>query len=154
MRRRLWLYIGIVTVLLIAAYFVFDSFYVYYRVNGDSMAPTLHDGEVYRVSKRESIQRGDVIAFRSDQESLTYIKRVIALPGERVAIRGNHVYINDRKLAEPYLPNHPDIKDVAMITVPPAHFYVLGDERLDSYDSRHFGPISRSRVIGKLQTER
>lgn len=154
MRRRLWLYIGIVTVLLIAAYFVFDSFYVYYRVNGDSMAPTLHDGEVYRVSKRESIQRGDVIAFRSDQESLTYIKRVIALPGERVAIRGNHVYINDRKLAEPYLPNHPDIKDVAMITVPPAHFYVLGDERLDSYDNRHFGPISRSRVIGKLQTER
>lgn len=155
MRRRLWLYIGIALILVISIFFIFDSFYAYYRVNGSSMAPTLQDGEVYRVSKRESsIHRGDIIVFRLKKENLSYTKRVIALPGEKVAVRDNHVYINEHKLSEPYLQKHSDIHDIKTVEVPPGHFYVLGDDRVESYDSRHFGPIPQTSVIGILQTKR
>lgn len=119
------------------------------------MAPTLRDGEVYRVSKKEpSINRGDIIVFRPEKENLTYIKRVIALPSEKVAIRNNHVYINGQMLSEPYISDHPGIKDVNTITVPSAHYYVLGDDRVESYDSRQLGPISGESIIGTLQKER
>ena len=90
-------------------------------------------------------QRGDLV------------KRVIALPGQTIYSSGNRIYVNGRKLAEPYLP-HPDplgppIPDASKqqpYRVPPGEFYVLGDNRGDSCDSRYWGPIKGTSIVGKV----
>ena len=84
------------------------------------------------------------------------VKRVIALPGQTIYSSGNSIYVNGRLLAEPYLPHDdplgPPIRDAAEhpYRVPPGEFYVLGDNRADSCDSRYWGPIKGSSIIGKV----
>jgi len=78
-----------------------------------------------------------------------YVKRVIGLPGERVAGRGGSLFIDDRRLVEPYLPVGLATDDFAEVTVPKGELFVLGDNRGSSFDSRRFGPIERSSVVGR-----
>ncbi len=78
-----------------------------------------------------------------------YVKRVIGLPGERVAGRGGNLFIDDRRLVEPYLPAGLATDDFAEVTVPEGELFVLGDNRGSSFDSRKFGPIERSSVVGR-----
>jgi len=154
--KKVWITLGVILILAIISFFIFNSYYTFYRVNGDSMEPALKNGEIYLVSRgNKSIDRGDIIVFRVEQEESSYIKRVIALPGEKVAIFDNTVFINGRMLSEPYvqLPYF-DIQDVEEFTVPQGHYYVLGDDRVESYDSRHFGPVPQENIIGILQMER
>ncbi len=152
----MWIVLGTVLILAIISSFVFNSYYTFYRVNGSSMEPALKDGEIYLVSKgKKSINRGDIIVFRVENEEPPYIKRVIALPGEKVAIFDNTVFINGRMLSEPYVqPPYLDIQDVEEITVPEGHYYVLGDDRVESRDTRHFGPVPQENIIGTIQKER
>ena len=78
-----------------------------------------------------------------------YVKRVIGLPGERVAGRGGNLFVDDRRLVEPYLPVGLATDDFAEVTVPKGELFVLGDNRGSSFDSRKFGPIERSSVVGR-----
>ncbi len=78
-----------------------------------------------------------------------YVKRVIGLPGERVAGRGGNLFVDDRRLVEPYLPPGLATEDFPEVAVPEGELFVLGDNRGSSFDSRRFGPIERSSVVGR-----
>ncbi len=90
---------------------------------------------------------GVALGFAQDQTVL--IKRVIGLPGDRVEGRNGHVYINGELLVEPYLPKGTVTSTFGPVTVPPGHVFVMGDNRGDSLDSRVFGPIPESSIVGR-----
>lgn len=124
-----------------------------FRIEGSSMLPNFQNGQFLIVNKavywfREP-QRGEVIVFQfSDNPPKDYIKRVIGLPGETVEVRQGQVYINGQPLDEPWRPN-PGSYTKTPITLGPDEYYVLGDNRNNSSDSHLWGPIHRSRIIGK-----
>ena len=144
-------------VLISIAVSVFFIIFLYQpvKVEGTSMMPTLDDQErvfinkfVYRL---ESIHRGDVVVFRYPRDtSKSYIKRVIALPGDRVRIEDGLVYVNDRPIAEDYVPRkYGDFRSYAETVVPEHSYFVLGDHRNLSNDSRDFGPVDETYIYGK-----
>lgn len=125
------------------------------KVEGTSMLPTLEDQErvfinkfVYRL---EPIQRGDVVVFRYPRDpSKSYIKRVIAVAGDRVRIEDGLVYVNDRQISESYVSQiYEDLRSYAQMVVPPHSYFVMGDHRNLSNDSRDFGPVDESYIYGK-----
>jgi signal peptidase I len=125
------------------------------KVEGTSMMPTLEDQErvfinkfVYRL---EPIHRGDVVVFRYPRDpSKSYIKRVIAVAGDRVKIEGGLVYVNDRQISEDYVSQiYEDVRSYAPTIVPPHSYFVMGDHRNLSNDSRDFGPVNESYIYGK-----
>nr|WP_290668496.1 signal peptidase I [Ardenticatena sp.] len=124
-----------------------------FRIEGSSMLPNFQNGQFLIVNKavywfREP-QRGEVIVFRfSDNPRKDYIKRVIGLPGETVEVRQGQVYIDGQPLNEPWNPN-PGTYTKNAITLGPDEYYVLGDNRNNSSDSHLWGPVHRSRIIGK-----
>jgi signal peptidase I len=122
-------------------------------VDGLSMEPRVHAGELVLINtlayKLGEIHRGDVVAFRHDAPTPeTYIKRVVGLPGERVEVRDGVVSIDGRPLAEPYV-RFKDRRSAAAVTVPPHAYYVLGDNRAESDDSRTWGVLRDGDVVGK-----
>lgn len=125
------------------------------KVEGGSMEPGLEDQERIFINKLayrlESIQRGDVIVFRYPRDQRkNFIKRVIGLPGDRIHVDEGRVYINGRLVAEPYVPDeYLDSRSYREVVVPDGSYYVLGDHRSMSNDSRDFGPVSRDLIYGK-----
>ncbi|MGH9598478.1 MAG: signal peptidase I [Terracidiphilus sp.] len=125
------------------------------RVEGTSMLPRLENHDRLFINKFvyhfESIHRGDVVVFHPPIDPAnSYIKRVIALPGDRVRIVDGHVWLNGRRLREPYVPaRYRDDDFMAQMVVPPDCYFVMGDHRSISYDSRAFGPVERSLIYGK-----
>ena len=122
------------------------------QVTGPSMLPHVQPGEVVVINtlayRFGPIARGDVVALRHDEATAqTFLKRVVALPGERVRIANGVLYVDDRAVPEPYASH--DTRSVAPITVPAHTLYVLGDNRAESEDSRTWGPIDENAVIGK-----
>jgi signal peptidase I len=125
------------------------------KVEGTSMMPTLADQERVFINKfvykLEPIQRGDVVVFRYPRDvSKSYIKRVIAVAGDRVRIDDGVVFVNDHPLTQPYVPeDYWDTRSYSEIVVPPHSYFVLGDHRNLSNDSRDFGPVNRKYIYGK-----
>jgi signal peptidase I len=122
-------------------------------VDGLSMEPRVHAGEVVLINtlayRFGHIQRGDVVAFRHDAPNPeTYIKRVVGLPGERVEVRDGIVSVDGRTLPEPYV-RFPDRRSAPAVVVPPHAYYVLGDNRAESDDSRNWGVLHEQDVVGK-----
>ncbi|TCS95752.1 signal peptidase I [Hazenella coriacea] len=109
------------------------------------MSPNLDDGEIVVMKKAQGVERGEIIFFRS--ENYNYIKRVIGLPGDRLDLKGGRVYLNGSLLEERYLGQLDQI-EIESIHVPKDHLFVLGDDRLNSIDSRHFGFIPIKNVEG------
>ncbi len=131
------------------------------QVQGASMEPTFQSGNYIFTSKVtyrfRSPQRGDVIVFRSPSNSdIEYIKRIIGLPGDSILISSQQVYVNGIKLNEGYISDAthvmPEgyIKENEKIFVPENDLFVMGDNRPRSSDSREFGPIKFSSVIGQV----
>jgi signal peptidase I len=125
------------------------------KVEGTSMAPSLSDQErifinkfVYHVG---DIGRGDVVVFWYPLDrTKSFIKRVVGLPGDLIEIRQGHVFINGKPLQEPYVPaEYMDISDYAPMRVRPGEYFVMGDHRISSNDSRMFGPVAASYIYGK-----
>jgi signal peptidase I len=125
------------------------------RVEGTSMLPRLEDHDrlfinkfVYRFS---AIERGDVVVFHYPRDpEKSYIKRVIALPGDHIRIDHGQVWLNDRRLREPYVPEaYEDSRSMRDMVVPDDAYFVMGDHRSISSDSREFGPVDRSLIYGK-----
>ncbi|MBV8644333.1 MAG: signal peptidase I [Candidatus Eremiobacteraeota bacterium] len=138
----------VVLVLIALAFFMRTS-----PVQGLSMEPRVQSGELVLINtlayRFGAIGRGDVVAFRHDGPTTeTYIKRIVGLPGERVAVRDGVVSIDGRELAEPYV-RFRDRRSAPPVVVPPHAYYVLGDNRADSDDSRNWGVLNESDVIGK-----
>ena len=131
------------------------------HVLGSSMYPTLHDNDLLVASKisykLHNPQRGDIIVFKPpDEASRDFIKRIIALPGERLRIVNSVVYINGQVLREPYLPekwtynnNWPATGQEYILQ--PDQYFVMGDNRNHSSDSRTFGPIALDAILGKAE---
>jgi signal peptidase I len=131
------------------------------HVEGLSMFATLDDNDYLIANKIDyrlhAPQRGDIIILRPPNNNSTdFIKRVIALPGELLLIRDGVVYINGHRLIEPYLPeawvvfnNWPATGSTNGTVIPPNQYFVMGDNRNKSQDSRYFGPIGRDRIDGR-----
>jgi signal peptidase I len=125
------------------------------KVEGTSMAPLLSDQErifinkfVYRFAP---IQRGDVVVFWYPLDhSKSFIKRVVGLPGETVEIRQGRVYVNAKLVPEPYVPpQYEDLTDFGPVRVPSESYFVMGDHRISSNDSRVFGPVASHFIYGR-----
>lgn len=125
------------------------------KVEGGSMEPGLEDQERIFINKLvyrfESIERGDIIVFRYPRDTRkSFIKRVIGIPGDHIRIWYGRVYVNGQELPEPYVPpDYQDARSFSEIVVPNNSYFVLGDHRSMSNDSREFGPVMRSYVYGK-----
>ncbi len=125
------------------------------KVEGTSMAPLLTDQERIFINKFvyrfESIQRGDVVVFWYPLDrSKSFIKRVVALPGETIEIRRGVVYVNGQVVPEPYVPSrYADVSDYGPAKVPQDSYFVMGDHRISSNDSRVFGPVASQYIYGR-----
>jgi signal peptidase I len=125
------------------------------KVEGTSMAPLLSDQERIFINKFvyhfEPIDRGDVVVFWYPLDrSKSFIKRVIGLPGDTVEIRDGRLYLNGNEMAEPYVPaSYLDGASYAARTLSSDEYFVMGDHRDSSNDSRMFGPVERQYIYGK-----
>ena len=152
-KTRYWLRDLILSVLL--AFIVIVFLYQPVQVEGTSMMPRLENHERIFINKFvyrfRPIERGDVVVFRYPLDtSKSYIKRIIGLPGDEVSIRGGHVLVNGRSLREPYIPSsYLDDQSYSPVHVEPNHYFVLGDHRSSSNDSREWGTVDRQYVYGK-----
>ena len=135
--------------------FIIIFLYQPVKVEGTSMMPGLEDQERIFVNKfvyrLEPIARGDIVVFRYPRDtSKSYIKRVIGVAGDRVRIENGQVYVNGDPVAEDYVPaDYADARSYSEITVPKNTFFVLGDHRTMSNDSRDFGPVNERFIYGK-----
>jgi signal peptidase I len=125
------------------------------KVEGTSMAPLLSDQERIFINKFiyrfEPIERGDVVVFWYPLDrSKSFIKRVVGLPGESIEIRDGHLYVNDEELPDQYVPaGYLDGSNYGPRRIPQDDYFVMGDHRDSSNDSRVFGPVPRPYIYGK-----
>lgn len=149
--------------------FLFQPF----SVKGESMAPSFQDGEyliVYEhgykkvqlgnftfLEPSKEFHRGDAVVFHPPgSEKKYYIKRVIALPGESIAIIGGQVVVYSEKepegrvLPEKYINSGAELSDMSKLTLTTEEYFLMGDNRMFSFDSRNFGPITKDRLIGRV----
>jgi signal peptidase I len=144
----------VVISLAVSAFFIV-FLYQPVKVEGTSMMPTLQDQERVFINKfvykLEPIEGGDVIVFRYPRDpAKSYIKRVIAVAGDRVRIDAGVVYVNGHRLSEDYVPRmYEDVRSYPETIVPPHAYFVLGDHRNLSNDSRDFGPVDEDFIYGK-----
>jgi signal peptidase I len=144
--------VAVLTLLLFVAVRMFVQ---NYRVDGPSMQPTLHTSEYILVDKAEYYihppQRGDIIVFQAPPNpSQDFVKRVIGIPGDTVTVaQDGTVTVDGTVLNEPYVADHDNPYDPRSWQLGSNQFFVLGDNRGDSEDSRYFGPVDRNLIIGK-----
>ncbi|MBI4036714.1 signal peptidase I [Candidatus Daviesbacteria bacterium] len=131
-----------------------------HKVSGSSMVPTFHNADYIltdKISYRTGeVKRGDIVVFKNPRNELEeFIKRVVGLPGETIKVADGTIYINGRPLPEPYLPQGTIIYPGSFLTegvpvkISPNHYFVMGDNRNHSSDSREWGEISKEEIIGK-----
>jgi signal peptidase I len=130
-------------------------FYQPVKVEGTSMTPLISDQERIFINKFiyrfEPIERGDVVVFWYPLDrTKSFIKRVVGLPGDTVEIRDGHVYVNGKLFPEPYVPPESvDSGSLSPTRIPRGEYFVMGDHRTSSNDSRIFGPVARTFIYGK-----
>lgn len=159
-----FIYETIQSIVVMLSIFVFIYFAAAqpHQVQGDSMLPNFISGEYIITDKItyrfvRSPERGDVIVFKApNNPRRDYIKRVIALPGESVSVNNNQITVNNKPLFEGYLSSNENItggaylRQGASLIVPKGKFFVLGDNRDQSQDSRTFGPITANAIVGRV----
>jgi signal peptidase I len=144
-----------IVVILISINLYKSSTTINVEVIGKSMEPTLHSGQTLKAQKDISkIKRGDIIIFRFPKKNKVLIKRVIGLPGEKIRIENEKVFINDKVLDEPYIKEQMnsslDENLPVDFVIPVDAYYVMGDNRNNSNDSRSLGVIPIKSILGKL----
>lgn len=157
LRRNSNIFFEILETVLLAALIFFGTRLLVqnFRIEGPSMSPNLVDAQFLLVNKLSYLasepERGDVIVFRSPRSpDEDLVKRVVALPNEEVEIKEGSVFVNGRRLNESsYFQNSVD-RDISLIRVPDGAYFVLGDNRLHSRDSRDIGSIPRASIVGRV----
>ncbi len=123
------------------------------RVNGNSMKTTLFDREILLLTKsNRNIKRFDIIVLKFDGERL--VKRVVGLPGEHLKYVNNQLYVNDNLIEDSFSNSITisfDIKELGYEVIPDNHYFVLGDNRSESKDSRFFGMVDIDDIVGKTK---
>ena len=159
-RRRIAIEWAVILVVAVTASFLIRSYAVQtFVIPSGSMKPTLHVGDRILVNKLSvdfgTINVGDVIVFKAppaehceDDGIADLVKRVIGLPGQHLTSKGNTIYV--KALKEPWTYFHTIGSPVGHVTVPKNSYYVMGDNRADSCDSRFWGSVPRSDIIGKV----
>lgn len=151
------------TIVFVGSIFIVIYLYIAapHQIKGASMNPTLLNGQYILTSKIaykfSPIKRGDVVVFASPKNpNIDFIKRIIGLPGDRVMVKAGQVYVNDTALHEDYIAGETKvfegkfIQEGMEIVVPEGEIFVLGDNRPRSSDSREFGTVPISNIIGKV----
>ncbi|EAF1394992.1 type I signal peptidase SipZ [Listeria monocytogenes] len=158
--KRLWSWIWAAVLAVLIAVIIRFYLFVPILVDGISMMPTLHNDDRVIINRFGNVDRFDVIVFR-ESDGKEYIKRVIGLPGDTVEYKEDQLYINGKKYNEPYLDTYKEkLKDGYLTDdysskdqldggkIPKDTYFVLGDNRRASKDSRIIGPIPFSKVLG------
>ena len=151
LRSLVW---DVLLAVLVSAFIIF-FLYQPVRVEGTSMLPNLEDQDRLIINKMAfrigDIHRGDVVVFRYPRDHRTsYIKRVVALPGDRLRIDHGRLIVNGTFVAEPYVPlRFADDRSQPEMQLPPNQYFVMGDHRSISQDSREFGSVDRDLIYGK-----
>jgi signal peptidase I len=146
-----------ITISTVASVLIIMFLYQPVRVEGTSMMPRLENHDRLFINKFvyhfEAIERGDVVVFHYPLDpSKSYIKRVIGLPDDHIQIVNGRVWVNGKLLHEPYVPaKYRDDNSMQAMIVPKNCYFVMGDHRSISSDSRAFGPVERSLIYGKAE---
>ncbi len=150
----------VVACMAVGAYLLISSFLVRsVQVVGVSMQPTLHNRERCLLNRwifyvREP-QRGDIVVIRDPGDNGYSVKRVVGLQGDRIHLAHGEFVLNGKALREPYLPGRPltypkpTVKEQDIVCGKD-EFIVMGDNRMNSVDSRHYGPVTRSKILGLI----
>lgn len=150
------------TVVVVGAIFAAVYLFIaqFHKVSGNSMVPTYHNGD-YLITEKVSYKfrepkRGEVVVLKNPRdEAQDFIKRVIAIPGDTIQISGNQIVLNGEPLNEPYLPSGTSTPAGAFliegqtVRVSDDQYYVIGDNRGHSSDSREWGPVTKKQIIGR-----
>lgn len=144
-----WLQVAVTALVVYAALFHLSV------VRGSSMAPAIRDGDRILIDPLsfllQGIRRGDIVVLKYPLDpSVDYIKRIVGMPGDEIVIDAGQVWVNGRLLEEPYV-DSPDASCSLRTHVKPAHYFVLGDNRQRSCDSRDFGQVPQGYVRGKVE---
>jgi signal peptidase I len=160
-KNEAWEWIKALAIAIILAFLIRSFLFAPFVVDGTSMMPNLHDHERLIVTKLiyylEQPQHSEIIVFHATKDR-DYIKRVIAVGGEKVQVKNDTLYINDKPTEEPYLKEYreqahqvgvPLTDNFGPLVVPKNELFVMGDNRRNSRDSRAIGTISLDRVVGR-----
>jgi signal peptidase I len=152
--------IAFMMVFSVSSYYVVSNYIVTaVMVQGRSMVPTLQDGDRYYLNRWILLfrqpKRGDLVVIRDNGHTDFAVKRIIVLPCESLRLEDGRVYIDGQRLSEPYLLPEtrtlaPNVKSL-LLQVGKNQYYVMGDNREVSEDSRSYGPIKRSQIVGVLE---
>lgn len=122
-------------------------------IRGSAMAPTLNDGDRALATRDVGVlERGDIVGFRYPRdESKSFVQRIVATPGDRIEMRDGRVTLNGALLDETYvLSGNRSADSWGPVTVPPDHYFVMGDDRRNSSDSRSWGTVRRDAIWAKV----
>ncbi|WP_071459690.1 signal peptidase I [Bacillus massilinigeriensis] len=158
----LWEWIRVLILAFLLAWIIKNYIFAPYTVKGASMEPTLHHKErivVNRLVSADNLQRGDIVIIKGDNKN--YVKRVIGLPGDHIKMENDQLLINGELKREPYLEENKKAAEemgllltgnLKKVIVPKGHYFVMGDNRIKSMDSRNgLGLIEEDRLVGKCQ---
>jgi signal peptidase I len=146
----------ILAVVLISIYIIYGFIAQPFLVQGASMEPNFSSGDYLLVDEatyrfREP-ERGEVIVFKNPNDtSEFYIKRIVGLPGEEVVVDGKEVLIDGKSIDEMYLGGNIDIDGQYIFQVDEGEYFVMGDNRPQSFDSRNWGPMGKSLIVGVVR---
>jgi len=163
-KNATWEWIKAIAIAVALAAIIRTFLFAPFIVQGESMETTLHNNEKLVVNKAiyylQDPKPGEIIVFHADQ-SRDYIKRVIAVGGDTVEMRNDQLFVNGKQVDEPYLERKEErakakgeihfTNDFPPVKVPEGHLFVMGDNRLNSEDSRFIGPIPVSSVVGRAE---
>ena len=157
--RQAWQFL-VVGVLAVASYFVISHCFLQsVKIVGRSMVPTLCDSQHYLLNRWiyhvRAPRQSDIVVLRDPSDNGYSVKRVIAAPGDSIYLKDGNVYLNGSKLTETYLaPGTPTFTDSQyrdqLILCGKGQFFVLGDNRMNSIDSRAYGPVPRANILGSI----
>jgi len=143
--KSIYSYVIIVIVVLLIKYFIVTPI----KVNGNSMNDTLYNNDIMildKISYRfNDIKRFDIVVIKREKDYL--IKRIIGLPGDKIEYKNNQLYVNNQFIEENFL--HKYTNDYEEDVIPENYYFVLGDNRINSSDSRYIGLINRKDILGK-----
>ena len=141
--KGLFPYIAIIIFIIIIRMYIITPV----RVDGTSMHQTLNDGDILLLYKMAKYDRFDIVVLNEEYDDEIIIKRVIGLPGETIEIRDGEIYIDEVLMPEDY--GYCETSDYDKVTLEDDEYFILGDNRLISKDSRYFGPVKKNDLMGE-----